>query len=181
MERLLAATAAGGNILDAPCGTGKYWPAILASGRHVEGIDQSAQMLEYATRKYPDVPSRRLGIQELDDHERFDAVICMDSMEYVGPEDWPAVVRHLRDAARPGAPLYLTVELIDPEGLAEAVQAARARGEPVVDGEDLQPDGGYHYFPRRGQVLAWLIDAGLDVIDESEGDFYWHLLLRRPA
>ena len=181
MERLLAATISGGEVLDAPCGTGKYWPVILASGRRVAGIDQSAQMLAQAARKHPDVPTRHLGLQELDEHERYHAVICMDALEYVGPEDWPAVVRRLRDAARPGAPLYMTVELANPGDLATAIEAARARGEPVVEGEDLAPDGGYHYYPRRGQVLAWLADAGLELLDEAEGDFYWHLFLRRPA
>ena len=189
MERLLAATISGGEVLDAPCGTGKYWPAILGSGRRVAGIDQSAQMLAQAARKHPDVPTRHLGLQELDEHERYHAVICMDALENVGPEDWPAVVRRLRDAARPGAPLYLTVELTDPGELAAAFEAARARGEPVVDGENLAPHGSYHHYPRREQVLAWLADAGLEILDETEDelldetevDSYWHLLLRRPA
>jgi len=181
MERLLAATVPAGEVLDAPCGTGKYWPAILASGRRVTGIDQSAVMLAQAARKHADVTTRHLGLQELDDHERYDAVLCADALENVGPEDWPAVVGRLRDAARPGAPLYLTVELTDPGDLARALESARARGEPVVEGEDLAPDGGYHYYPRRGQVLAWLAAAGLELLHETEGDFYWHLLLRRPA
>ena len=31
-------------------------------------------------------------------------------MENVPPEDWPTVLANLRDAARPGGVLYLTVE-----------------------------------------------------------------------
>lgn len=181
LERWLLATAPGGIVLDAPCGTGKYWPAILASGRRVAGIDQSARMLAEAAWKHPDVPTRHIGLQELDDHDAYDAVLCADAMEYVGPEDWPNVLARLRDAARPGAPIYLTVELADPAEVADAFVAARRRGEPVVDGEDLGPHGGYHYFPGREQVLGWLADAGLERIDETEGDFYWHLLLRRPG
>jgi SAM-dependent methyltransferase len=181
LERWLSATAPGGIVLDAPCGTGKYWPAILASGRRIAGIDQSARMLAEAARKHPGVPTRHLGLQELDDPGAYDAILCADAMEYVGPEDWPSVLARLRDAARPGAPIYLTVELADPAEVAAAFVAARRRGEPVVDGEDLEPDGGYHYFPRREQVLGWLADARLERIDETEGDFYWHLLLRRPG
>jgi cyclopropane fatty-acyl-phospholipid synthase-like methyltransferase len=44
-------------------------------------------------------------------HERYDAVICIGAREFVGPEDWPDVARRLHDAARPGAPIWLTVEL----------------------------------------------------------------------
>lgn len=44
-----------GSILDAACGTGKYWPILLASGRRFTGIDQSQAMLDRATRKYPQV------------------------------------------------------------------------------------------------------------------------------
>ncbi len=184
--RLLAATRPGGEVLDAPCGTGKYWATILASGRRLAGIDQSAGMLSQAARRFPDVPTRHLALQDLDDHERFDAVICVDALEYVGPEDWPGVVRRLCDAAKPGAPIYLTVESFDPRDpdaggvdLSEAVAVARRRGEPVVDGEHLGEDGGYHYYPERVQVLAWLDGAGVAVDEILEGDGYLHVLGRR--
>ncbi len=185
LERLLSATPPEGEILDAPCGTGKYWPAILAAGRRVTGIDQSAGMLAEARRKHPDVPTRREALQDLDEHERYDAVICVDALENVGPEDWPDVVRRLRDAAKPGALIWLTVELFDAaEAEAEgmdpdaAFQAARARGEPVVAGEHLNPDGGYHYYPERERVLAWLEAAGIGIEETLEADDYLHVLGR---
>jgi SAM-dependent methyltransferase len=188
LQHQLDATRSGGLVLDAACGTGKYWPAILASGRHIQGVDQSAGMLERAARKLPAVRTRRLSLQDLDEHERYDAVICVDALENVGPEDWPAVVGHLRDAARPGAPIWLTVELFDPLdqeagrlGLAEALAVARARGEPVVAGEHLNADGGYHYYPGLDRVLTWLDAAGIAVVDTLEADGYLHVLGRRPG
>jgi hypothetical protein len=33
----------------------------------------------------------------------------------------------------------------------------------------------------RGRVLEWVASAGLAVVEESEGDDYWHLILARPA
>jgi ubiquinone/menaquinone biosynthesis C-methylase UbiE len=42
-----------GVILDAACGTGKYWPLILDSGRPVVSVDQSQQMLLRAAQKFP--------------------------------------------------------------------------------------------------------------------------------
>ncbi len=184
--RLIARTPPGAEILDAPCGTGKYWPAILSAGRRVFGVDQSAGMLAAAARKFPAVPTRLGALQELDDHERYDAVMCVDALEMVGPEDWPLVARCLRDAARPGAPMWLTVELWDPAdeeagapGLAASGRAARGRGEPVVEGEDANPEGGYHYYPARERVLAWLSQAGIAVDETLEADSYLHVLGHR--
>jgi hypothetical protein len=39
LRRFLDRCAPDGRILDAACGTGKYWPLILGSGRSVLGID----------------------------------------------------------------------------------------------------------------------------------------------
>jgi SAM-dependent methyltransferase len=41
----------GAHVLDAACGTGKYWPMLLAAGLRVTGADQSAGMLEVARAK----------------------------------------------------------------------------------------------------------------------------------
>lgn len=178
LDRLLSLTRARGLVLDAACGTGKYWPDILASGRSVVGVDQSAGMLEVARSKHPNVPTACVALGDLAFVEVFDAVVCIDSLEYVGPEDWPAVLTALRMAVRDRGPLYATVELAEADYLDRVYEQARAAGYPVVPGEDF--DGtGYHHHPSRTSVLAWLEGAGLEIVQESEGDAYWHLLLQR--
>ena len=180
VRRLLDLVRPGGLVLDAACGTGKYWALVLASGRQVVGVDQSAGMLEVARAKRPDVPVGRVALQELAFDEAFDAVMCVDAMEFVGPEDWPVVSRALARAARLDAPLYLTVELADPAEVRASYHAARQQGHPVVPGEDF--DGvGYHHYPGRDQVERWLGDAGLELLEQGIGDGYLHLLLRRPG
>src|SRR6266540_5090355 len=72
LERFLTLCPPGGAILDAACGTGKYWPILLASGCAIRGIDQSAQMLLRAQAKTPGVPAEKLGLQELRFVETFD-------------------------------------------------------------------------------------------------------------
>jgi ubiquinone/menaquinone biosynthesis C-methylase UbiE len=185
VAELLDGCPPGGTVLDAACGTGKYFGMVLESGRRVVGTDQSTGMLARARGRYPQVPLERVGLQELAFEGEFDAVMCIDAMENVPPEDWPRVVANLRRALRPGGRLYLTVEEPDPADLDRVQAAALAAGLPVVPGEMAEQGAGYHYYPSRDQVAAWLGAAGLVVeaeerSDEGDGYGYRHLLAR-PA
>jgi SAM-dependent methyltransferase len=173
--RLARGVRAGGQVLDAACGTGKYWPALFAAGLRVLGTDQSAGMLGQAGRKHPEVAVRVLALQDLaataDLAGRFDGLLCVDALECVAPEHWPGVAAGLAGAVRTGAPAYVTVEL---------------RGGPLpaatdprqVPGEVIE-DGGYHYYPSRPQVRQWLDMAGFAVTGQADDGEYWHLLLTR--
>jgi ubiquinone/menaquinone biosynthesis C-methylase UbiE len=175
LDRFLVLYPPGGTILDAACGTGKYWPTILASGRSVYGIDQSQQMLKQAQAKFPDVPVEKLGLQEMRFAEEFEGAICMDAMEFVFPEDWPLVLENFYRALRSSGFLYFTVELIEEAELRTSMEAARARGLPIVDGE-LAHEDGYHYYPKIEQVRAWAQAAGFAILEEAVGDDYHHFL-----
>lgn len=180
LGRVLRLTRARGTVLDAACGQGKYWSDIMRSGRSVVGTDQLVDVLEVAHAAHPEVPTARLALQDLAFDSLFDAVICIDALEDLVPEDWPAVLGALVSAARPDAPLYLTVELSEPGQLERVYERARAAGHPVILGERF--DGaGYHYYPSRDAVYQWLTGSGLESIDESDGDGYWHLILRRTV
>ena len=62
VDRFVGLVPVGGAVLDAACGTGKYWPMLLAAGLAVTGIDQSTGMLAQATAKHPGVPTHRLAL-----------------------------------------------------------------------------------------------------------------------
>ena len=177
---LLERVPPDGTVLDAACGTGKYFGMVLDAGRRVVGTDQSTGMLARARARYPAVPLERVGLQELAFDGEFDAVMCIDAMENIPPEDWPRVLGNLRRALRPGGHLYLTVEQVDDEELDAELADATARGLPVVRGEESRD--GYHYYPSREQVGHWLAEAGLEVVAEDytarEDYGYLHLLLR---
>jgi hypothetical protein len=53
-------------------------------------------MLDVAVVKHPSVSVRRLPLQELMTvtlwSAHFDGLTCLDAMENVGPEHWPAVI-----------------------------------------------------------------------------------------
>jgi SAM-dependent methyltransferase len=181
---LLERCPPGGTVLDAACGTGRFFGMVLDAGRRVVGTDQSTGMLARARARNPQVPLERVGLQELAFEAEFDAVMCIDAMENIPPEDWPRVVANLRRALRPGGHLYLTVEEVDDGELDRALADATAQGLPAVRGELAERGAGYHYYPSREQVRAWLEEGGLVVVaeDASPGDGYGYLhLLTRPA
>ena len=183
VRRLLETCPVGGTILDAPCGTGKYFEVVRAAGRQVVGIDQSAGMLAEARDRGLASALERVGLQELAVVGEFDGAMTIDAMENVPPEEWPVVLANLHRAVRPGAHCYLTVEEIDDAEVDAAFEAARAQGLPVVRGEVIEGDtAGYHYYPGRPQVLRWLDAEGLDVVaeafDQEDGWGYRHLLVR---
>ena len=185
IDRLLETCPAGGIVLDAPCGTGQYFARVVASGRRVVGIDQSAGMLEQARARGIAEALHQVGLQELAFEDEFDGVMTVDAMENVFPEDWPLVLSNLRRAARPSGHLYLTVEEIDEAAIDAAYAEQTERGLPAVRGEVVEGDtAGYHFYPGRAQVRAWLADEGLIVMAEDTADHgdwgYWHLLLRAP-
>jgi SAM-dependent methyltransferase len=184
VARLLRACPAAAKIFDAPCGTGKYFPMVAAAGHRVVGADQSAGMLAQARLRNIAIALDQVRLQELPYAGEFDAVMTIDAMEHVPPEDWPLVLANLHRAARPGGLLYLTVEEIADPVIEEAFATLTRRGLPAVRGEVIDGDvAGYHYYPGRDRVTGWFHAARLQIIDEGfsqeDGWGYRHLLLKR--
>ena len=183
VTRVLRLIPRGSAVLDAPCGTGRYFAIVRATGRHVVGIDQSAGMLAVAERRGLADRLVHVGLQELAIEHAFDGSVTVDAMENVPPEDWPLVLRNLHRAVRPGGHLYLTVEEQPDAFVADAYAKLQRRGVPSVLGEVVEGDvAGYHYYPGRARVMSWIADEGLAVVDEDfdqqEGWGYRHLLVR---
>lgn len=188
VERFCAEMPVDGRVLDAACGTGKYFGAVLATGRSVLGADHTQAYLDRAREKFPQVPTERHDLQDLPFEGAFDGVLCIDAMEFVPPEDWPVVLERFHRALRAGGWLYLTVERMPEADIAAANSAARAAGFPVVEGEAIwyDPDPYYQHYPRLEQVRAWLAATGFHIEDELEGPWdagyaYHHVLARRSS
>ena len=189
VERFLSRLPPDGRVLDAACGTGKYFPMVLASVRRLLGVDHAGAYLAVAAAKFPQVATDKHDLQDLAYQGEFDGVLCVDAMEFVPAEDWPPVLERFRRALRPGGWLYLTVELARGDRVRAANQAARRRGLPVVEGEVIWegPDGYYHHYPSMGQARGWLADAGFTIDEEAEGPWheegyaYHHMLARLVA
>jgi SAM-dependent methyltransferase len=183
VARLLRACPAAANVLDAPCGTGKYFPMVVAAGHRVLGADQSAGMLAQARARGIAIALDQVRLQDLPYDGEFDAILTIDAMEHIPPEDWPHVLANLYQAGRPGGLLYLTVEEVAEPVIEDAFVTLSRRGLPAVRGEVVDGDvGGYHYYPGREQVTAWLTAAGLHILEEGfqqeDGWGYRHFLLQ---
>jgi SAM-dependent methyltransferase len=189
VERFLSRLPPAGRVLDAACGTGKYFPMVLATGRRLLGVDHAGAPLAMAAAKFSPVPTEQHDLQELPYQGEFDGVLCVDAMEFVPPEDWPVVLERFGRALRSGGWLYLTVELAPGDRVRAVNLAARRRGLPVVAGEVIwdEPDGYYHHYPAMRQVRAWLAAAGFAIEEEAEGPWqaegyaYHHVLARLAA
>ena len=187
--RVVEACPPDGLVLDAPCGTGRYFELVAAHGRHVVGADQSAGMVEQARSRGLADLVEQTGLQELAYVDAFDGVLCIDAMEHVPPEDWPVVVANLGRALRTDGLLYLSLEVMaDQEAhLEQAYADAIAQGAPAVPGEAIgEETGGYHFYPSNEQIVTWLDAARLEIVEDTTdlayGDWgYRHLLLRRTT
>jgi SAM-dependent methyltransferase len=183
VARLLHACPPAAKILDAPCGTGRYFPLVAAAGHRIAGADQSAGMLAQARARDIVIALDQVRLQDLSYRSEFDAILTVDAMEHIPPEDWPLVLANLHRAARPGALLYLTVEEVAGPVIEDAFATLTQRGLPAVRGEVIDGNvGGYHYYPGRDQVTAWFQAAGLHILDEGyqqeDGWGYRHFLLQ---
>lgn len=178
VHEMLAAVEPGRTILDAGCGTGKYFDVLSSAGHGVFGVDQSQEMLALARERRPDVPTERIAVQDLRGatrlHGRFGGLVCIDAMEWVLRDDWPAVLEGFRAVLIPGSPLYLNVEQ---PGEHERAAFADEAADGAAPGEVPVHDW-FNHFPSRESVTGWLSDAGLLVVAEREGDCYWHVLMR---
>jgi SAM-dependent methyltransferase len=132
VTRVLGLIPPGGTVLDAPCGTGKYFAMLAAAGHRVAGADQSAGMLARARARGIAFSLQRTSLQDLPYAARFDAVLTIEAMQHIPPEDWPGVLANLGRAVRPGGLVYLTVQVPGaapyPAGLREPSRTRAACG-----------------------------------------------------
>ena len=168
-------------ILDAACGTGKYWYILIENNCQVLGVDHSSGMLNQAKRKFPLIQTKKMKLQSLEFTNEFDGVICVDAMENVFPELWTIVLNNFVKALKKEGFLYFTVELLSEQELQENYEESKADGIPVVYGEHIEKGGfgGYHYYPKIQRVKEWIHQSNLEIVAEEQQGVYYHFLTNK--
>jgi len=202
LVKFLSRLAPGSRLLSGGCGAGLYEGILLEGGHRVVGFDLSAEMLARARARHPSVTYEKKGLQEMDYQNEFDGAICIDALEHVFPEDWPAIVHGFWQALKPGGVLYLTVDVSATDFLQESYERAQAQGLPVVFGEvaadvaqafekvmamgmdedpgELEDQAVYHFYPSVEQVRQWLEQENFVIEAEEMGvKWYRHFLDRK--
>ena len=188
VERFLASLTIGGRVLDAACGTGKYFGMVIDSGRSLSGVDHSAGHLARAGEKFPGVPTELGEIQALSYRAEFDGVMCVDALEMIPPEDYPVVLAAFGRALQSRGRLYVTMERVPEDQVREWTEETGRSGLPAVEGEVIWEDVLYHQYPSMDRVRGWLAETGFAVDEDIEGPWsegderyvYHHLLAHVP-
>jgi SAM-dependent methyltransferase len=185
----------GRRLLDVACGTGGHI-AYLKQRFQVEGLDISAEFLEIARQKHPDVPFHHADMVAFDLASKFDVVTCLfSSIGYVRTRQnlIRAVACMTRHVVHGG------VLIIEPWFTPETWHAPSVHAS-LVDEPDLKiarvntsfvegrlsyfdlhyligtPEGTEHFVERHElglfemeEVHSTLTQAGLDVTYDAEG------------
>ncbi len=202
LQKFLRFVGQPGSILSAACGAGRFDGMLMEAGHSVVGTDQSAGMLarareHFPPEQFPRLRYEKIGLQEIDFHEEFDGVICMDAMEHICPEDWPGILRRFHAALKPDGYLYLTADMRDAAEIKAAYEHALAMGLPVIYGEiadeveaaaqraletgEVVDQCVYHFSPSLEQIQAWLEQAGLKIVESGTESEYHHILARKES
>jgi len=198
-QKFLERVPAGGLILSAACGAGRFDGMLLDAGHRVVGIDQSAGVLKLAKEHYPDVDYKKMSLHEMNFREVFDGIICMDAMEHICPEDYPGILRGFQEALEPGGTLYFTADREEEPDfdLEMYYEKGKAAGLPIVYGEvadeeafkqameqtdvsdELTDRAVYHYYPPLEKVREWIKQADFLIKEEGAGSGFHHFVARK--
>lgn len=178
IEKFIEMIPDSGHVLDAACGTGKYWNILKEYDLVVKGIDQSYEMLCKAKSRCKEYEIEKIGLQEIEDINIYDGIMCVDAMENVFPENWVDVIENFYKALKNKGILYFTVETISKKEKDEAFAIGKNQGLPIVYGE-VAHEGGYHYYPDIGYVKDTLKNKCFKIVKESISEGYYHFLVQK--
>lgn len=154
MERFVAATPAGAEVLDIGCGSGVPVARFLtACGLGVTGIDSAPEMIAMFARNFPDRPAAVADMRTLALGKRFGGILAWDSFFHLTGADQRGMFAVFAAHAAPGAALMFT------SGPAEGVALGALEGD-VLYHASLSPEA----------YRALLAEAGFAVLAHTAND-----------
>jgi trans-aconitate methyltransferase len=146
----------GERVLDLGCGSGELTAQIAASGAHVVGVDSSAEMLERARARFPELDVRLADAEKLSVGDSFDAVFSNAALHWMTRPD--EVLSGVRGALRDGG--RFVAEMGAARNVAGLIAALREAAERVGLTVELPLPW---YFPTPAEQATRLERAGFTV------------------
>ncbi|MCM3762998.1 methyltransferase domain-containing protein [Alkalihalobacillus oceani] len=152
----LLAPADGEKILDLGCGTGDLTNQLSERGALVTGVDQSANMVDQAQRKYPHLQFEMMDGAELTYQEEFDAVFSNAALHWMKTPE--PVLSGIYRALKPGG--RFVAEFGGQNNVAIVTNELQAQFEKrSIDFSARFP----WYFPSIGDYTGKMEEAGFFV------------------
>lgn len=152
------------NILDLGCGTGDLTHKIFLTGAKVLGVDNSAEMIETAKTKFPEVNFRQMDIRDLDFDEHFDAIFSNAVLHWV-PEKEKAIEK-MYSSLNPGG--RIVVEF-GGKGNVEKMRG-KLRDSLISRGYHENAQMNFWYFPSIGAYASELEKQNFRVVHAEHFD-----------
>lgn len=160
-SRLLevAAVGPGVRVLDVGCGSGELVAEAAATGATATGVDPAPGMVEVARRAGLDV--RVADAESLPWPDgTFDVVLSINALHLT--EDPVAALREAARVVRPGGSVGLATWADAAHHDLDTIDRGLAR---ALDGDDEPRDDPEDRL--EGGLAAWLVEAGLTVVDQG--------------
>lgn len=159
--------------------SGHYPPILLEPGLELHSFAQTRQQAARAAALYPQVAVEQKLLSELSSSEAFSALVCLEPIGYLVPEDWPLTLTNIWNALMPEGCVYFSIPVVAASELYQALELAVSDGLPAVYGEKISPEG-YEFTPQPEQVYAWLSRADLHLHkEEREAGVHHFLAVKR--
>jgi trans-aconitate methyltransferase len=152
----LLAARPGERILDLGCGTGALTADIAATGAEVLGVDRSAEMIEEARKKFPNLRFEVCDARNLPFAGEFNAVFSNAALHWIPEAE--RVVEGVARALRPGG--RFVAEFGGKGNVRKVVEALNA----ALTELGISPDGANPwYYPSVAEYSTLLEKHGLEV------------------
>jgi ubiquinone/menaquinone biosynthesis C-methylase UbiE len=148
----------GEHILDVGCGTGDLAYDISTKGASVTGIDAAQSMIDVAKEKYPDIDFSVQNGENFSFNPHFHAVFSNAAIHWM--KNQQKVIQNCYDVLLPGG--RFVAELGGANNIRSIVNAIKEASNrlSILYDVTLFP----WVFPTKGEVEAYLINAGFNVI-----------------
>lgn len=109
LDKLIAITGKGANVLDLGCGTGMpMMNYLIIQGMHVTGVDASYRILDIARNNLPSADFVQADMRQLSLNRKFDVIIAWHSFFHLPPEDQPSMFNVFKSHLNTGGVLLFT-------------------------------------------------------------------------